>query len=110
MWKQVRICAFVFMAFSCVVVALDTDIPIFGVQVLSFGTPGALIFDLGNHFVSSGASWGTMVPQEGHAGVRNQIFIGFETISGSHVANCLGSNGLNSIGCFSVLFPARYLH
>ena len=54
------------MAFSFVVVALDTDIPIFGVQVLSFGTPGALIFrpwkpfcELGGVLGNHGAAGGT---------------------------------------------------
>ena len=78
------------MAFF-IVVTLDTDIAIVGVQNLSFARPGASTLAPWEPFWQLETPWGQ---QE-----RQPDFCDFETILLPHFQSCSSSDGLSSI-CF----------
>ena len=63
------------MAFSLIALTLNSDLAISGIQNLSFGRPWCLNFVILGAILSAwGHPAGPWEQQEGHVGVRNQIF------------------------------------
>ena len=56
-----------------------------------------------------GHPWGPWEQQEGHVGVRNEIFSDLGLILGPHFESFLGLDGLNSMFVLG-LFPGHFLH
>ena len=72
-------------------------------NIYHFVGPAPQLWHPGDYFVSLGTPWGPWEQQEGHVGVRKQIFSGLGMILGPHIDSFLGSDALDSMFLFRLV-------